>query len=50
MEHNKINNLLLSEDNESKHYLNLLLENMLKLKVHLIHIMKINQLYLKHPC
>ena len=31
-------------------YLNLLLENMLKLKVYLIRIMKINQLDLKRPC
>ena len=31
-------------------YLNLLLENMLKSKVYLIRIMKINQLDLKHPC
>ena len=51
MEYDKINNLLLSEDNESvSNYLNLLLENMLKLVVYLIHVMKINQLDLKHPC
>ena len=52
MEHDKINNLLLSEDNESKqsNYLNLLLENMLELIVYLIRITKINQLDLKHPC
>ena len=33
-----------------KNYLNLLLENILKLVVYLIHIMKINELDLKHPC
>ena len=62
MEYDKINNLLLSEDNESevsianranemsKNYLNLLLENMLDLIVYLMRITKINQLDLKHPC
>ena len=50
MEYDKINNLLLSEDNESENYLNLLQENMLKLIVYLIRITKINQLDLKHPC
>ena len=50
MEYDKINNLLLSEDNEVKNYLNLLLENMLELIVYLIRITKINQLDLKHPC
>ena len=33
-----------------KNYLNLLLGNMLVLIVYLIHIMKMNQLDLKHPC
>ena len=33
MEYDKINNLLLFEDNEMKCYLNLLLENMLELIV-----------------
>ena len=51
MEHDKLNNLLLSEDNmKMKYYLNLLLENMLELIVYLIHITKINQLDLKHLC
>ena len=62
MEYDKINNLLLSEDNESEvskanranemseNHLNLLLENMLELIVYLIRITKINQLDLKHPC
>ena len=31
-------------------FLNLLQENMLELIVYLIHITKINQLDLKHPC
>ena len=46
MKYDKINNLLsslkLSEDNESENYLNLLLDNMLKLIVYLIRITKIN--------
>ena len=54
MEYDKINNLLssleFSEDNEKSNYLNLLLDNMLKLIVYLIRIMKINQLDLKHLC
>ena len=50
MEYDKINNLLLSEDNERKYYLNLLLENMLELIVCSIRITKINQLDLKHLC
>ena len=50
MEYDKINNLLRSEelesavDSKSENCLNLLLGNMLKLIVYLIHIMKINQL------
>ena len=47
MEYHKINNLL---DSESENLLNLLLGSMLNLIVYLIHIMKINQLDLKHPC
>ena len=50
MEYDKTNNLLLPKDNESEHYLNLLLENMIKLIVFLMRITKINQLDLKHPC
>ena len=50
MEYDKINNLLLSEDNEANSYLNLLPENMLELIVYSIHITKINQLDLKHLC
>ena len=38
------------EYDKIKNYLNLLLENMLKLIVYLICITKINQLDLKHPC
>ena len=52
MEYDKINNLLRSEElgPAVKTYLNLLLDNMLKLIVYLIRIMKINQLDLKHLC
>ena len=50
MECDKINNLLLSEDNESEQLSKLLQEDMLELIVYLIHITKINQLDLKHPC
>ena len=62
MEYDKINNLLLSEDNESEvskanranemseKLSKLLLENMLELIVYPIRITKINQLDLKHPC
>ena len=50
MEYDKINNLLLSEDNESEQLSNLLLENILELIVYSILITKINQLDLKHPC
>ena len=50
MEYDKINNLLLSKNNEIKNYLTLLLENMLELIVYLILMTKINQLDLKHPC
>ena len=48
MKYDKINNFLkiMKVDN----YLNLLLENMLKLIVYSIRITKINQLDLKHPC
>ena len=49
MEYDKINNLLLSEDNESEKLL-LLLDNILELMVYLIRITKINQLDLKHQC
>ena len=50
MEYDKINNLLLSKDNESEKISKLLLENMLELIVYLICITKINQLDLKHLC
>ena len=48
MEYDKINNLLLSEDNESEQLSKFVTSNMLKLIVYLIRIMKINQLDLKH--
>ena len=44
MEYDKINNLLGSESKD------LLLDNMLKLIVYLMRIMKINQLHLKLLC
>ena len=58
MEYDKINNLLLSEDNESQvskanranAMSEKLQENMLELIVYLILITKINLLDLKHPC
>ena len=50
MEYDKIDNLLLSEDNESEKLSKLLPENMLELIVYSILITKINQLDLKHPC
>ena len=50
MEYDKINNCYFLKIMKVKNYLNLLLENRLKLIVYLIHIMKINKLDLKHPC
>ena len=50
MEYDKINNLLLSEDNESEKLSKFVTRNMLELIVYLIRITKINQLDLKHPC
>ena len=62
MEYDKINNLLLSEDNESEvskaNRANEMSEKLSKfvtreyvrVMVYLIHITKINQLHLKHPC
>ena len=50
MEYDEINNLLLLKIMKVNNYLNFLQENMLQLIVYLIHITKINQLDLKHPC
>ena len=50
MKHDKINNLLLSEDNESKKLFKFVTREYVKLLVYLIRITKINQLDLKHPC
>ena len=50
MEYNKINNLLLSEDNESEKLSKFFTRKMLELIVYLIRMTKINQLDLKHPC
>ena len=48
MEYDKINNLLLSEDNEMSEKLSKFVTT--EYVFYLIHIMKINQLDLKHPC
>ena len=48
MEYDKINNLLLSEDNEMSEKLSKFVTT--EYVIYLIHIMKINQLDLKHPC
>ena len=50
MEYDKINNLLLSKDNESEQLPKFVTREYLKLIVYLILITKINQLNLKHPC
>ena len=50
MEYDKINNLLLSEDNESEKLSKFVSREYVKLIVYLILITKINQLDLKHPC
>ena len=47
MEYDKINNLL---GNESENLSKFITDNMLKLIVYLIRMMKINQLDLKHLC
>ena len=50
MEYDKINNLLLSEDNESEQLSKFVTREYVRVIVYLIRIMKINQLDLKHPC
>ena len=50
MEHDKINNLLLSEDNESKQLSKFVTREYVEVNSLSKHIMKINQLDLKHPC
>ena len=50
MEYDKINNLLLSEDNESKQLSKFVTREYVKVKSLLSSITKINQLDLKHPC
>ena len=51
MEYDKINEIIFFlKIMKLNNYLNLLLENVLKLIVYLILITKINQLDLKHPC
>ena len=48
MEYDKINNLLLSEDNEGEQLSKFVTREYVKLIVYLIRIMKIHQLDLKH--
>ena len=51
MEYDKINNLLLSEDNESEKLSKFVTRKyVLKVIVYIMRITKINQLDLKHPC
>ena len=50
MEHDKINNLLLSEDNENEVLSKFVTRVYVRIIVYLIHITKINQLDLKHLC
>ena len=50
MEYDKINNLLLSEDNESEQLSKLVTREYVRVIVYSILITKINQLDLKHPC
>ena len=51
MEYDKINNLLLSEDNEMSEQLSkFVTREYVRIKVYSIHITKINQLDLKYLC
>ena len=50
MEHDKINNLLLSEDNENEVLSKFVTREYVRINSLLIHITKINQLDLKHQC
>ena len=50
MEYDKINNLLLSEDNESEQLSKFVTREYVRVNSLLIRITKINQLDLKHPC
>ena len=50
MEYNKINSLLRSEDSESENLSKFVTRQYVKVNSLLIHIMKINQLDLKHLC
>ena len=48
MEYDKINNLLLSEDNESEKLSKFVTKEYVRVNIYLIRITKINQLDLKH--
>ena len=50
MEYDKINNLLLSEDNESEKLSKFVTREYVRVNSFIIRITKINQLDLKHPC
>ena len=50
MEYDKINNLLLSEDNESEQLSKFVTREYVKVNSLLNTVTKINQLDLKHPC
>ena len=50
MEYDKINNLLLYEDNENEQLSKFVTREYIELIVYLIRITKVNQLDLKHPC
>ena len=49
MEYDKINNLLLYEDNENEQLSKFVTREYIELIVYLIRITKVNQLDLKHP-
>ena len=50
MEYDKINNLLLYEDNENEQLSKFVTREYIELIVYLIRITKVNQLDFKHPC
>ena len=50
MEYDKVNNLLLSEDNESEQLSKFVIREYVRVNIYSIRITKINQLDLKHLC
>ena len=50
MEYDKINNLLLFEDNESEKLSKFVTREYVRVNIYLMRITKINQLDLKHTC